>query len=144
MFVCGDNKVEKLETGVLDILMPYLPALKDIHAKGFSSNLKLQLPENLHGSGWFTMSIVNRSVAFKIFLPVFLIVAIKLVKNKAFENFLRFLNVVSSPELINKTKAIRDEMSQLDEARKFQISVPAPKVILSRYIIHPFTNSLLG
>ncbi|XP_031377325.1 serine/arginine repetitive matrix protein 1-like [Punica granatum] len=98
VFVCGDNKIEKMETGVLDQLLPYLPALKELYAKGSSSNLKLQLPENLHGSRWFTKSTLNR-----------------------------FLNVVSSSELIIKTKAIRGEMSQLEEARKFQISVPAPK-----------------
>lgn len=130
VFICGDNKIEKMETGALDILLPYLPALKDLYAKGSSSNLKLQLPENLHGSRWFTKSTLNRSVTFWNFQHVFLFVAIQLVTNEAFKNFHRFLNVVSSPELVNETKSIREEMSQLEEARKFQISVPAPKVIV--------------
>ncbi|KAK4795755.1 hypothetical protein SAY86_028081 [Trapa natans] len=98
VFICGDNKIEKMETGVLDHLIRYLPALDDLYAKGSGSYLKLQLPENLHGSRWFTKSTLNK-----------------------------FLNLVSSPELVNKTKAIRDETSQLEVARKFQISVPSAK-----------------
>ncbi|KAK4796202.1 hypothetical protein SAY86_028528 [Trapa natans] len=98
VFICGDNKIEKMETGVLDHLIRYLPALEDLYAKGSSSNLKLQLPGNLHGSRWFTKATLNK-----------------------------FLNVVSSPELVNNTKSIRDEMSQLEVARKFQISVPSAK-----------------
>lgn len=120
--------MEKLESGVLDHLIPYLAILKYLYAKGSNLNLKLQLRENLHGSRWFTKLTLNRSVAYEI-LSIFLIFAIQLVVNETFKNFTRFLNVTTSPELVNKTKTIRDEMSQLEEARKFQISVPAPKVI---------------
>lgn len=95
---CVDNKVEKLATGGLDQLLPYIPALSDLYMEGSNCNFKIQLPDNLSGSRWFTKS--------------------------TFDNFLR---IVGSRSLATITKPIRDEMSQLEEARKFQVSLfPQP------------------
>ncbi|KAF8028176.1 hypothetical protein BT93_E0935 [Corymbia citriodora subsp. variegata] len=95
---CIDNKVEKLATGGLDQLLHYIPALRDLYTEGSNCNFKIQLPDNLSGSRWFTKSTFNN-----------------------------FLRIVGSRSLATVTKPIRDEMSQLEEARKFQVSLfPQP------------------
>lgn len=97
---CIHNKVEKLATGGLDQLLPYIPALRDLYTEGSNCNFKIQLPDNLSGSAWFTKSTFNN-----------------------------FLYVVGSRSLATITKPIRDEMSQLEEARKFQVSLfPQPGI----------------
>lgn len=53
-----------MANGALDRLLPYIPALKDLSEKGSSSDFKVQMPENLQGSGWLT------STTFKRFIPV--------------------------------------------------------------------------
>ncbi|KAI6676033.1 hypothetical protein NL676_036829 [Syzygium grande] len=59
---------------------------------------QLELPDNLSGTRWFTKSTFNN-----------------------------FLHIVGSRSLATITKPIRDEMSQLEEARKFQVSLfPQP------------------
>ncbi|KAI4302469.1 hypothetical protein MLD38_038208 [Melastoma candidum] len=93
-YICVDNKVEKLLTGNLGHLLPFMPALKELYSKGSTCNFMLQLPENMHGSGWFT----------------------KLT-------FERFLCIVNSPSLVAKTKLINQEITQLEAGRKFQLSL---------------------
>ncbi|XP_042475973.1 COP1-interacting protein 7-like isoform X2 [Macadamia integrifolia] len=93
-FVCGDKTVEKLASGLLEQLVLHLPEAKDAHSKGTVENFKLQLPENLRDSPWFTKSIL-----------------------------LRFLHIVGAPVLLEAANAIEDEMSQLEEARRFHLSL---------------------
>ncbi|KAJ0101617.1 hypothetical protein Patl1_06805 [Pistacia atlantica] len=94
VFVCGDNKVEKLAVGPLEQLLPYIPALKPLHAEGSYSNFTIQPPGKASSSAWFTKSTLNR-----------------------------FLNIVASPDLVNITKVIEGETSQLEEARQFHLSL---------------------
>lgn len=64
---CIDNKVEKLSTGGLDQLLPYIPALRDLYTEGSNCNFKIQLPDNLSGSRWFTKSTFNKYIRYAYF-----------------------------------------------------------------------------
>ncbi|KAL2339511.1 hypothetical protein Fmac_007451 [Flemingia macrophylla] len=85
---------DKVAAGHLEHLLPHLPAINDLYAKGFDANFDLKLPENLHGAEWFSKATVKR-----------------------------FLHVVSSPDLINVICSILDEMSQLEDSKKFHVSL---------------------
>ncbi|KAH9767642.1 hypothetical protein KPL71_011351 [Citrus sinensis] len=93
-FVCGNNREEKLAVGPLEQLLPHIPGLKALQGEGSFANLKLELPENANCAAWFTKSTLNR-----------------------------FLDIVGSPDVVNITKVIEGEMSQLEEARKFHLSL---------------------
>lgn len=93
-FVCANNREEKLAVGPLEQLLPHIPGLKALQDEGSVANLKLELPGNVNGAAWFTKSTLNR-----------------------------FLDIVGSPDLVNITKVIEGEMSQLEEARKFHLSL---------------------
>ncbi|XP_043698861.1 uncharacterized protein LOC122649687 [Telopea speciosissima] len=93
-FVCGNKTVEKLASGLLEQLVLHLPEAKDAHSKGMVDNFKLLLPGNLRGSAWFSKSTL-----------------------------LRFIHIVGAPELLEAANAIEDEMSQLEEARRFHLSL---------------------
>ncbi|KAL9421889.1 hypothetical protein AB3S75_034209 [Citrus x aurantiifolia] len=93
-FVCGNNREEKLAVGPLEQLLPHIPGLKALQGEGSFANLKLELPENVNCAAWFTKSTLNR-----------------------------FLDIVGSPDVVNITKVIEGEMSQLEEARKFHLSL---------------------
>ncbi|KAL0003580.1 hypothetical protein SO802_017361 [Lithocarpus litseifolius] len=90
--IYSDNKVEKLATGLLEQLLAHVPKVNDLYAKGSDGSFKLQLPENLNSAAWFTKSTLNR-----------------------------FLCIIGSADLLEVTKAIEDEMIQLEEAKKFHL-----------------------
>ncbi|XP_075669479.1 uncharacterized protein LOC142639230 isoform X1 [Castanea sativa] len=92
--IYSDNKVEKLATGLLEQLLAHVPKVNDLYAKGSDGSFKLQLPENLNSAAWFTKSTLNR-----------------------------FLCIIGSADLLEVTKAIEDEMIQLEEAKKFHLSL---------------------
>ncbi|KAG8644798.1 uncharacterized protein LOC110607439 isoform X1 [Manihot esculenta] len=93
VFVCGDDEVEKVATGLLEHLLPHLPGVKNLHSRGSNANFKLQVPGQ-KDTTWFTKSTLNR-----------------------------FLQIVASADLVNSSKLIEGEMSQLKEARKFHLSL---------------------
>ncbi|XVF00407.1 hypothetical protein REPUB_Repub03eG0283300 [Reevesia pubescens] len=94
-FTCRDNKLEKLAVGVLQKLLPHLPGVNNLYSKGSNANYKLQPPyHNLNTAAWFTKSTLTR-----------------------------FLYIVGSSDLMDAAKAIEGEMSLLEEARKFHLSL---------------------
>ncbi|KAF2319317.1 hypothetical protein GH714_014633 [Hevea brasiliensis] len=95
VFVCGDDEVEKLATGLLEHLLPHLPGVNNLHSRGSNANFKLQVSRH-KDTTWFTKSTLNR-----------------------------FLQIVASPDLMNSSKLVEGEMSQLEEARKFHLSLYA-------------------
>ncbi|PIA59713.1 hypothetical protein AQUCO_00400543v1 [Aquilegia coerulea] len=95
-FVCCDDKTEKLASGFLEQLAFHLPQLKDFDPEDSDDDVRLQLPENLKGSAWFSKSTLSS-----------------------------FLHIVGVPELLKNANAIGDEMSQLEEARKFHLALYA-------------------
>ncbi|GMN41097.1 hypothetical protein TIFTF001_010323 [Ficus carica] len=92
--VCSNGKIENLEAGLLELLLPHLPKVKQLYSKGSNATFKLSLSGNLNGAPWFTKSTLNR-----------------------------FLQIADSPNLVNMANSIKDEMSQLEEARNFHLSL---------------------
>ncbi|KAJ8767876.1 hypothetical protein K2173_020816 [Erythroxylum novogranatense] len=96
VFACGNGEVEKLAVGQLDLLLQHLPNAVNLSAKGSNNDIKLQVLEDAKGATWLTKSTLNR-----------------------------FFNIVGSPDLINTAKIIQSEISQLEEARNFHVSLYA-------------------
>ncbi|KAB5512457.1 hypothetical protein DKX38_029485 [Salix brachista] len=96
IFVCGDDEVEKLAVGQLEQLLPHLPEVNKLYAKGTNAIFKLQVTGELGNAPWFTKSTLNR-----------------------------FLKIASSVDLVNTSKTIEGEISQLEEVRKFHLSLSA-------------------
>ncbi|KAJ4850019.1 hypothetical protein Tsubulata_014053 [Turnera subulata] len=96
IFICGDDEVEKLAVGKLEQLLPHLPGVNGLNAKGSNAIFKLQVSGEPNNASWFTKSTLNR-----------------------------FLQVVGPYDLVNTSKNIEGEISQLEEARKFHLSLYA-------------------
>lgn len=95
-FICSNEEEEMVGDGPVDQLLEHLPSKKNQLAQGSCDNFKLELPETHDNRAWFTKATL-----------------------------MRFLQMVGSCDLLKKCVAISDEMSQLDEARKFHLSLYA-------------------
>ncbi|XP_008782721.2 COP1-interacting protein 7-like isoform X1 [Phoenix dactylifera] len=92
--VCSKGKTEKLASGPLDQLALHLPEAKRCQFKSSSQSFQLQLVESLKSSSWFTKSTIAR-----------------------------FLHIVKSPEVLKSVKEIENEMSQLEDTKRFHLSL---------------------
>ncbi|XP_019437283.1 PREDICTED: uncharacterized protein LOC109343457 isoform X2 [Lupinus angustifolius] len=93
-FVYKGKRSEKVAAGQLEHLLPHISATNDLYDKGYDAKFDLQLPENLRGAEWFSKATVKR-----------------------------FLNIVSSPDFVNDVNIIMGEMLQLENSKKFHISI---------------------
>ncbi|CAA2971415.1 Hypothetical predicted protein [Olea europaea subsp. europaea] len=92
--VCYDNKIEKVSSGLLEHLLQHSAEVKNLQSRGSTSNFKLQPPENISDAKWFTKSTL-----------------------------LRFLHIIGLSNILNITNTVKNEISQLEEVRKFQLSL---------------------
>ncbi|KAI3458406.1 hypothetical protein Pfo_015069 [Paulownia fortunei] len=94
--VCYENKKEKVTSGFLEHLLLHSAEIKALHSKGSNAKYKLSPPENSHGIKWFTKSTL-----------------------------IRFLHIIGSANILDVTNALKNEISQLEEARRFHLSLYA-------------------
>ncbi|KAG9145867.1 hypothetical protein Leryth_020203 [Lithospermum erythrorhizon] len=88
------SKRESVASGPLTQLLWHSDKVKALHSNGSVSNIKLERPANLDTSKWFSKSSLQR-----------------------------FLHIIASSNGLNGTNAILTEISQLEEARRFHISL---------------------
>nr|GMD57720.1 proteoglycan 4-like isoform X1 [Ipomoea batatas] len=94
--ICYHNKIETVASGVLEPLAMQSPKIKALCSRGSDETFKLQPPENLNDAKWFTRSAL-----------------------------MRFVHIVSSSEILDKVKAMENEISQLEESLEFHASIYA-------------------
>ncbi|KAL3524091.1 hypothetical protein ACH5RR_016925 [Cinchona calisaya] len=92
--ICQEKTVETVTSACLEPLLLHSPSIKGLHSKGFDAKYKLIAPEDPSGVRWFTKSTL-----------------------------VKFLEVIGSSEVMNATNAVKNEMSQLEDARKFHLSL---------------------
>ncbi|XP_075514186.1 uncharacterized protein LOC142549233 [Primulina tabacum] len=95
--VCYVNKKEnKIASGLLEHLLLHSAEINALHSEGSDAKYKLKPPKNPRDLKWFTKSTLER-----------------------------FLHITCSPDMLDITNAVRREMSQLEEARRFHLSLYA-------------------
>ncbi|PHT44979.1 hypothetical protein CQW23_14137 [Capsicum baccatum] len=92
--MCYGNKVEAASSGLLEQLVLHSPKIKSLHSKGSDSSFKFKPLGNLSDAKWFTKSTLTR-----------------------------FLHIINSSNIVNVAKAMVNEISQLEDARKFHLSL---------------------
>ncbi|KAK4363529.1 hypothetical protein RND71_018770 [Anisodus tanguticus] len=92
--ICYGNKLETAASGLLEQLILHSPKIKSLHSKGSDANFRFRPLGNLSDAKWFTKSTL-----------------------------IRFLHIISSSPIIDIAKAMVNEISQLEEARKFHVSL---------------------
>ncbi|XP_009608416.1 uncharacterized protein [Nicotiana tomentosiformis] len=92
--MCYGKKVEAASSGLLEQLVLHSPKIKSLHYKGSDSSFKFKPLGNLSDAKWFTNSTL-----------------------------IRFLRIINSLDIIDVAKAMVNEISQLEDARKFHVSL---------------------
>ncbi|XP_078436989.1 uncharacterized protein LOC144707643 [Wolffia australiana] len=87
---------EKIASGILDQLVFHLPGLTNSKPRGKNECFKLELTTELEDFSWFTKATLSR-----------------------------FLCLVSAPEFVKSASSIENEISQLEDARKFHLALYA-------------------
>lgn len=91
--ISGDNR-ERIGCGSLGQLIGHLPQFKNLSLDGSPGNFKLEVPHNLRDVTWFTKTTV-----------------------------MRFLLIIDSEDALRNLSSICSELSQLEEARSFHLSL---------------------
>ncbi|KAK4433452.1 hypothetical protein Salat_1107500 [Sesamum alatum] len=95
-YVSYMNKKEKVTSGLLEHLVLHSAELKAMNSEGSNAKYKLSPPEDSHDVKWFTKSTL-----------------------------IRFLHIIGSANILDVTNSLRNEISQLEEARSFHLSLYA-------------------
>ncbi|XP_042378741.1 uncharacterized protein LOC121971503 isoform X2 [Zingiber officinale] len=94
VLICKEGKFENLACGPLDQLAVHLAQVKQCQSNPSRNNFKLELANTFEISSWFTKSTLAS-----------------------------FLGIVSSPDVVRTTTAVANEMSQLEDTRRFHLSI---------------------
>ncbi|KAL0341169.1 UNVERIFIED_CONTAM: hypothetical protein Sradi_4633700 [Sesamum radiatum] len=92
---CNVNMKEKVASGLLEHLLVHSAEVKALHSKGSNAKYILKSPEN-EDNKWFTRSVL-----------------------------IRFLHIIGLANVLHITSSVKDEISQLEEARRFHLSLYA-------------------
>ncbi|KAK4734212.1 hypothetical protein R3W88_008473 [Solanum pinnatisectum] len=92
--ICYGNKLVTAASGLLEQLILHSPKIKSLHSKGSDANFRFRPLGNLSDAKWFTKFTL-----------------------------IRFLRIISSSPIIDMAKAMVNEISQLEETRKFHVSL---------------------
>ncbi|KAL0298277.1 UNVERIFIED_CONTAM: hypothetical protein Sradi_6487500 [Sesamum radiatum] len=95
-YVSCMNKKERVRSGLLEHLLLHSAELKAMNLKGSNAKYKLGPPEDSHDVKWFTKSTL-----------------------------IRYLHIIGSANILDITNSLRNEISQLEEARSFHLSLYA-------------------
>ncbi|EPS62416.1 hypothetical protein M569_12377, partial [Genlisea aurea] len=90
---CDDNR-EKVASGLLENLLLHSAKAKSLHSIGSNSKFVLASPRELQKIIWFTISTLKR-----------------------------FLHIIGSPNILDATNSLTKEISQLEEARNFHLTL---------------------
>lgn len=91
---CSEESAESVASGPFDQLVLHLEDAKNFQSRSSSGSFKLLLAGDAKGSSWFTKSTLER-----------------------------FLHIINSPDAPKTVNGILQEMSQLEETRKFHDSL---------------------
>ncbi|XP_074556647.1 uncharacterized protein LOC141812550 isoform X2 [Curcuma longa] len=94
VLICKEGKLENLACGPLDHLAVHLAQVKQCQSNPSCSNFKLELANTFEISSWFTKSTLAS-----------------------------FLGIVSSPDVVRTATAVANEMSQLEDTRRFHLCI---------------------
>ncbi|KAK1366714.1 serine/arginine repetitive matrix protein 1 [Heracleum sosnowskyi] len=92
--ICSGKKVETVASGLLEQLLLHSPSVQNLYSKRLNASFKIHFPNAKTGAEWFTKSLLTR-----------------------------FLRIVDSPNILDISKNFENEISQLEETRKFQLSM---------------------
>lgn len=93
LFIAAEGETEKLACGFLKTFLSHVRVAQELHAAGAQLTLRLEGPHVFNGSRrpWFTKGTLER-----------------------------FVEYVSTPEVLERVKTIEDELAQLEQVRSIQ------------------------
>lgn len=71
--ICSGNKVETVESGLLEQLLLHSPEVKNLYSKRLDATFKIQVPDSPSGAEWFTKSILTRFLSCCVSLSLWML-----------------------------------------------------------------------
>lgn len=65
--ICLHNNIEPVASGPLEPLLLHSHEIRSLHSKGCDAKYKLEAPESLNSSKWFTKSTLVRCIVASVF-----------------------------------------------------------------------------
>jgi hypothetical protein len=115
---CSKGKTELIASGPFDQLVLHLEDAKAFQSCSQSGTFKLLLTGDEKGSSWFTKSTLQRYLH-----PSYLLMVMSVVCMTKLNCSTRFLHIINSCDTSKSVNGVLDEMSQLEETRKFHQSL---------------------